>query len=50
MKNGLDAMVASRQQELEALVQYNVSLLQLDLATNSLFERFNINVDKYIPK
>ncbi len=50
VKNGLDAMVASRQQELEALVQYNVSLLQLDLATNSLFERFNINVDKYIPK
>lgn len=50
VKNGLDAMVESRQRELETLIQYNVSLLQLDVSKNELFERYNIDVNKYIPK
>ncbi len=50
VKNGLDAMVETRQRELEALVQYNVALLQLDLAKNELFDRYRIDVNKYIPK
>lgn len=50
VKNGLDAMVATRQRELESLVVYNIALLQFDIAKNELFEKYKINVDKYIPK
>ena len=50
VKNALDAMVQSREAELQALVGYNVSLLQYDVARNVLFERYGIEVDKYIPK
>ena len=49
-KNGIDALVQSREMELQALVGYNISLLQFDVARNILFERYNIDVDKYIPK
>ncbi|HNW28552.1 MAG TPA: TolC family protein [Spirochaetota bacterium] len=49
-KNGLDAMVQSREMELQALVKYNVSLLQFDVARNILFEKYGIDVDQYIPK
>ncbi len=50
VKNGVDALVQSRMGELGALVQYNVSLLMLDVARNELFEKYNIDVDNYIPK
>ena len=50
VKNGLDAMVESRQRELEALVQFNVSLLKFDLAKNELFDKYNVDVNKYIPR
>jgi hypothetical protein len=49
-KNGLDALVQSREQELQALVGYNIALLQFDVARNVLFEKYNIDVEKYIPK
>lgn len=49
VKNGLDAMVSGREQELQALVYYNVALLQLDVAKNELWENYNIDVEKYIP-
>ncbi len=50
VKNGLDAMVSGRQQEIEALVYYNISVLQLTVAKNELWERYGINVEDYIPK
>ncbi|OHD65726.1 MAG: hypothetical protein A2176_13915 [Spirochaetes bacterium RBG_13_51_14] len=50
VKNGLDAIVESRERELQALVGYNIALLQFDVARNILFEKYNIDVDKYIPK
>jgi len=49
-KNGLDALVQTRESELQALVGYNISLLQFDVARNILFEKYNIDVDKYIPR
>ncbi len=49
VKNGLDALINSRQQELTALVYFNISLLELDVAKNELWERYNINVNDYIP-
>jgi hypothetical protein len=40
-------MVASRQRELEALVNYNIALLQFDLSKNEIFrKRYNIDVEK----
>jgi outer membrane protein TolC len=50
VKNALDAMVNSREAELQALVGYNVSLLKFDVARNVMFEKYGIDVDKYIPK
>lgn len=50
VKNALDAMVQSREMELQALVGYNISLLQYDVARNMLFEKYGIDVEKYIPK
>ncbi len=50
VKNGLDAMVNSRQSEIEALVYYNISLLQFSIAKNELWEKYGINVEDYIPK
>ncbi len=49
VKNGLDALVESRQKELEALIYYNVALIQFDVSKNELWERYSIDVDKYIP-
>ncbi len=50
MKSAIDAMAQSRQQELESLVAYNVSLLQLDLSKNELFERYNVDVKTFTMK
>ena len=48
MRMALDTMVKARQGELEALVGYNVSLLQFDLSKNEIFERYNVDVEKYL--
>ncbi len=48
LKFALDALVQARQGELEALVQYNVALLGFDLAKNEIFDRYNVDVEKYI--
>ncbi|MBN2159850.1 MAG: TolC family protein [Spirochaetes bacterium] len=48
--NGLNALVQSREGELQALVGYNLSLLMYDVARNELFSKYKIDVDKYIPK
>jgi outer membrane protein TolC len=50
VKNGLDALVMSREQELQALVYYNISLLQYDVARNELFDKYQIEIEKYIPR
>ncbi|MCL1833680.1 MAG: TolC family protein [Leptospirales bacterium] len=49
-RNSLDALVNSRQQELQSLILFNVSLLEFEVAKNELFERYSIDVEKYIPK
>jgi outer membrane protein TolC len=46
----LENMVANRQRELESLVNYNIALLQFDLAKNEIFERYNIDVEKVLEK
>lgn len=48
IRTALDSMVQSRQKELEALVGYNVALLQFDLAKNEIFDRYKVDAEKYI--
>lgn len=48
VKQALDNLIMLRQKELEAKVNYNIALLQLDLAKNEIFERYNVNVEKYL--
>lgn len=50
VKNGVDALAQSRQQELSALIQFNMANLQLLVTQNSLFDHYDINPDDYIPK
>lgn len=48
VKAGLDAYVDSIQRELQAQVQYNIALLQLDITTNQFFEKNGIDVTKFL--
>ncbi len=50
VRNSLDALVNSREQELKVLVLFNASLLEFEVAKNELFDTYKIDVDKYIPK
>ena len=48
MKLATDSMVQARKQELESLVQYNVAMLLFDLSKNEIFERYHVDVEKYL--
>ncbi len=48
VKNALDSVTRARQQELESLVQFNISLLQYDLAKNEIFDRYKIDIERII--
>jgi outer membrane protein TolC len=48
VKTALDAYYDSRQREVEALVQYNIFLMQFDLSTNLLLEKYNVDLNKYL--
>ena len=50
VKNGLDALIMSRQAEISALIVYNISLFEFLVAKNQLWEKFDIDVEEYIPK
>jgi outer membrane protein TolC len=50
VRNSLDALINSRQQELQLLIQFNASLLDFEVSKNELFETYGIDVEKYIPK
>ncbi|TAL33210.1 MAG: TolC family protein [Spirochaetes bacterium] len=50
MQNALDAMIRSRQMELESLVWFNVALLQLDLSKNEVFDKYGVDVEHYLIK
>jgi len=48
VKNALDNRTKTRQSELAALVQYNIAILKLDLATNQIFEKYEIDVERLL--
>jgi len=50
VREALDALIGTKEQELQLLVAYNASLLEFEVAKNELFETYKIDVEKYIPK
>ncbi len=48
LKLSLDNYINLRQEELKALVDYNIILLRRDLARNVIFENYNINIDSIL--
>jgi len=50
VRNSLDALINSREAELQLLVLFNASLLEFEVAKNELFDTYKIDVEKYIPK
>ncbi len=50
VKNGVDQMIRSRMQELQSLVNFNLTKLHYYVSKNELFEEYKINPYKYIPK
>ncbi len=48
LKLSLDNYVNLRQQELKALVDYNIVLLRRDLARNVIFEKYNIDINSIL--
>lgn len=50
VRDALDSLVNSKEQELRLLVSYNASLLEFEVSKNQLFETYSIDVEKYIPK
>lgn len=50
VKNALDAQVQTRERELGILIRYNIALLELNVAKNDLFEKYQIDIEKYIPE
>jgi outer membrane protein TolC len=41
-------LISSRYAVVGARVRYNIALLQLDLARNTIFQKYGVNVEKYI--
>jgi len=50
VRDALDALVNGREMELRQLVVYNSSLIEFEVSKNQLFETYNIDINKYIPK
>jgi len=50
VRDALDAVVKTREMELQLLVVYNFSLVEFEVSKNELFETYNIDISKYIPK
>ena len=50
VKNALDALAQSRQALMQARVNYNISLVRYELARNSIFRKFNVDIDRIIDR
>lgn len=50
LKEALDNYIQSRYNTTQNLIQYNVTLLRLDLAQNRIFKRFGIDIEKVLTR
>lgn len=50
VKNALDTLVQYQLQETQAKINYNINLMRYELAKNSLFEKFDIDIEEILPE
>ena len=50
VKNALDTLVQSEQGLTEAIVNFNIALVRYDLSCNTLFKKYNIDIDKVLDR
>lgn len=50
VKNALDALAQSRQALMQARVNFNISLVRYELARNSIFKKFRIDIEKVVDR
>lgn len=48
LKSAIDSVTSARKNRLQSLVQYNLAILQYDLAVNQIFDKYNVDVEKII--
>jgi len=48
LKNAVDMMVAANNAHAEAITYYNIALLNLDLVTNTLLEKYHIDINTLV--
>jgi outer membrane protein TolC len=49
VRDALDALIKTREMELQLLVVYNASLIEFEVSKNELLNKYNIDINKYIP-
>ena len=50
LKLAFDNYIMLKNSALKSLVDYNVSLLELDIAKNTVFEKYSIDIDKAVSR
>ncbi len=50
VKEALDAVVQARQAQMEATINYNISLVRYDFTRNTIFSRYGIDIDTVIDR
>ena len=54
LKLAFDNYIVQKNSELKSLIDYNVALLELDIAKNCVFEKYSVDIDgviaAYTPK
>jgi len=48
LKSAVDMMVAANNSYAEALTRYNMTLLNLDLVTNTVFEKYHLDIKSFV--
>ena len=48
VKEALDALVQARQAMMEAIINYNISLVRYDLTRNTIFTKYAIDIDSVV--
>ncbi len=50
VRDAMNALVSSRESELQLLVAYNASIIEFEVSKNELFDTYGIDINKYIPE
>lgn len=50
VKEALDALVQARQAMMEAIINYNISLVRYDLTRNTIFTKYAIDIDSVVDR